>query len=161
MLGFGAELQSTSGVDVSKALSELESEDLTKFGLIPEIVGRLPVTVTLDPLGEEALANILTKPKNALCRQYQKLLSMDGIELEFTDEAIREIAHLAEKKKTGARGLRSIVEHAMLDTMFELPGRKDVTKCIVDVEAVRGQGRPKLVMKSKKLEKKQAALPQD
>ena len=124
MLGFGAELQSVDSQDISKALHALEPQDLTRFGLIPELVGRLPVTVALDPLDEDALARIMTEPKNALCRQYQKLLEMDGIDLQFTKEAVREIAKQAITRKTGARGLRAIIEHVMLDTMFELPGHK-------------------------------------
>ena len=145
MLGFGAELQSVDSQDISKALHALEPQDLTRFGLIPELVGRLPVTVALDPLDEDALARILTEPKNALCRQYQKLLEMDGIELQFTKEAVREIAKQAITRKTGARGLRAIIEHVMLDTMFELPGHKDVKKCIVDENAVKPGGKPLLM----------------
>ncbi len=149
MLGFGAEMQAKSENDVAKALQALEPEDLTRFGLIPELVGRLPVNVTLDPLDEKALASILTQPRNALCKQYQKLLKMDGIELGFTDEAISEIAKQAIARKTGARGLRSIIEKTMLDTMFELPDRTDVSRCVVDKEAVLG-GKPHLEMKRAK-----------
>ena len=145
MLGFGAELQSVDSQDLSKALHALEPQDLTRFGLIPELVGRLPVTVALDPLDEDALARIMTEPKNALCRQYQKLLEMDGIDLQFTKEAVREIAKQAITRKTGARGLRAIIEHVMLDTMFELPGHKDVKTCIVDENAVKPGGKPVLM----------------
>ena len=145
MLGFGAELQSVDSQDISKALHALEPQDLTRFGLIPELVGRLPVTVALDPLDEDALARIMTEPKNALCRQYQKLLEMDGIDLQFTKEAVREIAKQAITRKTGARGLRAIIEHVMLDTMFELPGHKDVKTCIVDENAVKPGGKPVLM----------------
>ncbi len=156
MLGFGAELQSVKDKDISEALKALEPEDLTKYGLIPELVGRLPVNVTLDALDEDALVNILTQPKNALCKQYAKLLSMDGVKLEFTPDAVRAIAQQAIKRKTGARGLRGVVEKIMLDTMFELPSRHDVEKCIVDEDTVRNFEKPKLIMKSERLEKKSA-----
>ncbi|MBR1683555.1 MAG: ATP-dependent Clp protease ATP-binding subunit ClpX, partial [Clostridia bacterium] len=145
MLGFGAEIQVRKDADISEALKALEPEDLTRFGLIPELVGRLPVLVNLDPLDEDALSRILTEPKNALCKQYQKMLAMDGISLEFTGEAITEIAKQAITRKTGARGLRGIIERIMLDTMFELPGRTDVKKCIVDEETVKKGSRPKLL----------------
>lgn len=145
MLGFGAELQSVNNQDISKALHALEPEDLTRFGLIPELVGRLPVLVSLDPLDEDALGRILTEPKNALCKQYQKLLEMDGIDLQFTDEAVHEIAKQAIRRKTGARGLRAIIENVMLDTMFELPGHKEVKTCIVDEDAVKPGGKPVLL----------------
>ncbi len=148
MLGFGAELQSVDSQDISKALHALEPQDLTRFGLIPELVGRLPVMVALDPLDEDALAKILTEPKNALCKQYKKLLEMDGIDLQFTPDAVREIAKQAIARKTGARGLRAIIENVMLDTMFELPGHKEVKECIVDQDAVKPGGRP--VLKSEK-----------
>ncbi|MBQ6565035.1 MAG: ATP-dependent Clp protease ATP-binding subunit ClpX [Clostridiales bacterium] len=145
MLGFGAELQSVNSQDISKALHALEPEDLTRFGLIPELVGRLPVLVSLDPLDEDALGRILTEPKNALCKQYQKLLEMDGIDLQFTPEAVREIAKQAIQRKTGARGLRAIIENVMLDTMFVLPGHKEIKQCIVDENAVKPGGKPVLL----------------
>ena len=144
LLGFGAELQSKRDTDVSKALKDLRPEDLTKFGLIPEFVGRLPIVVTLDQLDEDALMQILTEPKNALCKQYQKLLDMDGIKLTFTPEALRAMAKQAIARKCGARGLRAIIEDIMLDTMFELPDDKTVTECIIDEDAVNG-GKPKVV----------------
>ena len=131
-------------------LKDIRPEDLTKFGLIPEFVGRLPIVVTLDQLDEEALVQILTEPKNALCRQYQKLLELDGIELEFAPEALRDIAKQAIARKCGARGLRAIIENIMLDTMFELPSREDVGKCLVDVDAVEGKDKPKLFPAEKK-----------
>ena len=142
MLGFGAELQTKDGVDISKALHALEPQDLTRFGLIPELVGRLPVTVALDPLDEDALSRILTEPRNALCKQYTRMMEMDGIELQFTKEAISEIARQAIARKTGARGLRAIVEHIMMDSMYELPGRTDVKTCIVDENTVKDGARP-------------------
>ena len=143
VLGFGAEIQSARDPQRTDALKEVRPEDLTKFGLIPEFVGRLPVIVTLDGLDEDALVRILTEPKNALCKQYIKLLEMDGIQLTFEEEAIREIARQALARKTGARGLRAIIEDCMLDTMFELPGMTNVNACVIDREAITG-GRPKL-----------------
>ncbi|MDO4484591.1 MAG: ATP-dependent Clp protease ATP-binding subunit ClpX [Clostridia bacterium] len=143
LLGFGAELQSKRDPNSSKALKDIRPEDLTKYGLIPEFVGRLPIVVTLDQLDEDALVQILTEPKNALCKQYQKLLAMDDITLSFEPEAVRAIAHQAIERRCGARGLRAIIEDIMLDTMFELPGQDDVTGCIIDEEAVNGKA-PKL-----------------
>ena len=143
-LGFGAELQSKRDPARTDALKDVRPEDLTKYGLIPEFVGRLPVVVTLDGLDEDALVRILTEPKNALCKQYEALLDMDGIRLSFEDEAVREIARQAIERKCGARGLRAIIEDAMLDTMFELPGLPDVNECVITREAVTG-GKPTLI----------------
>ncbi len=150
-LGFGAEVQSVRDPDVSKALKEIRPEDLTKFGLIPEFVGRLPIVVTLDALDENALAKILTEPKNALCKQYQKLLGMDDIELSFEHDAVLAIAKQAIERKCGARGLRAIIESIMLDTMFELPGMKDVVGCVIDAGAVNEGGKPRLIKGERKL----------
>ncbi len=144
VLGFGAEIQSQRDPARTDALKEVRPEDLTKYGLIPEFVGRLPILVTLDGLDEDALVRILTEPKNALCKQYQALLDMDGVRLTFEEDAIREIARQAITRKCGARGLRAIIEDAMLDTMFELPGQTDVNECIITREAVTG-GKPKLI----------------
>ena len=143
-LGFGAEIQSQRDPSRTDALKDVRPEDLTKYGLIPEFVGRLPIVVTLDGLDEDALIRILTEPKNALCKQYEVLLDMDGIRLTFEEAAIREIAHQAIERKCGARGLRAIIEDAMLDTMFELPGMQDVNECIITKEAVTG-GKPTLI----------------
>ncbi len=150
-LGFGAEVQSVRDPDVSKALKEIRPEDLTKFGLIPEFVGRLPIVVTLDALDENALAKILTEPKNALCKQYQKLLGMDDIELSFEHDAVLAIAKQAIERKCGARGLRAIIESIMMDTMFELPGMKDVVGCVIDANAVNEGGKPRLIHGERKL----------
>ena len=150
MLGFGAELQSKDNRNIGQVLKDIRPEDLTKFGLIPEFVGRLPIVVTLDQLDENALVQILTEPKNALCKQYEKLLDMDGIQLEFEPDALREIAKQAISRKSGARGLRAIIENVMLDTMFELPSRADVEKCVIDVDAVDGKSKPKLILTEKK-----------
>ena len=141
-MGFGAEIKGAEERLKDDVLKYLEPEDLLKFGLIPEFIGRLPLIVTLSPLDEDALVNILTKPKNALCRQYAKLLSMDDVELEFTDDALKTIAHKAMARKSGARGLRAIIEEIMTDTMFELPSLKNVKKCIITKEAVEKQSPP-------------------
>ena len=143
-LGFGAEIQSQRDPSRTDALKDVRPEDLTKYGLIPEFVGRLPIVVTLEGLDEDALIRILTEPKNALCKQYEALLDMDGIRLTFEEEAIRSIARQAIERKCGARGLRAIIEDAMLDTMFELPGMADVNECIITKEAVNG-GKPTLI----------------
>ncbi|MDP3084105.1 MAG: ATP-dependent Clp protease ATP-binding subunit ClpX, partial [Rubrivivax sp.] len=122
-----------------------EPEDLIKFGLIPELVGRLPVVATLGELSEDAMVQILTEPKNALVKQYQKLFSMDGVELEIRPSALTAIARKALARKTGARGLRSIIEHALIDTMFELPTLDGVAKVVVDEHIVDEGGKPLLV----------------
>ena len=141
-MGFGAEIKGAEERLKDDVLKYLEPEDLLKFGLIPEFIGRLPLIVTLSPLDEDALVNILTQPKNALCRQYAKLLSMDDVDLEFTDEALKTIAHKAMARKSGARGLRAIIEEIMTDTMFELPSLENVQKCIITKEAVERTSTP-------------------
>ena len=150
-LGFGAEIKGEKERQNDDVLKQLEPEDLLKFGLIPEFIGRLPVIVTLEKLNEEALVSILTEPKNALVRQYKKLLDMDGVELEFTAEALRTIAQKALARKSGARGLRAIIEDIMTDTMFELPGEADVTKCTIDENTVNKLSKPLLTYKAKQL----------
>jgi ATP-dependent Clp protease ATP-binding subunit ClpX len=146
VIGFGAEARSKQELAKDEYLKQVLPEDLLKFGLIPEFIGRLPVVTTLEQLDEEALVDILTKPKNALAKQYQKLLELDGVDLEFTEDALREIAKQAIERKTGARGLRSIIEAIMLDVMFELPSRDDVEKCIITKETVTDKSSPTLVM---------------
>jgi ATP-dependent Clp protease ATP-binding subunit ClpX len=143
-IGFGAEVMSASDRSVGDLLREVEPEDLIKFGLIPELVGRLPVVATLDELGEDALVQILVEPKNALIKQFHKLLAMEGVELEVRPEALAAIARKAIKRKTGARGLRSIVEGVLLDVMYDLPSSRGVVKVVVDENAVVG-GRPILI----------------
>jgi ATP-dependent Clp protease ATP-binding subunit ClpX len=143
-IGFGAEVTSQSDRSVGELLREVEPEDLIKFGLIPELVGRLPVVATLDELTEEALVEILVEPKNALVKQFQRLLHMEGVELEIRADALGAIARKALKRRTGARGLRSIVEAVLLDTMYELPSLKNVAKVVIDENAVNG-GRPILM----------------
>ena len=144
VLGFGAEVQSQRDPSRTDALKDVRPEDLTKYGLIPEFVGRLPILVTLDGLDEDALVRILTEPKNALCKQYEALLDMDGVRLTFEEDAVREIARQAITRKCGARGLRAIIEDAMLDTMFELPGLTDINECVITKESLTG-GKPKLI----------------
>ncbi|TDR79768.1 ATP-dependent Clp protease ATP-binding subunit ClpX [Paludibacterium purpuratum] len=142
-IGFGAELKSTDdNRDVSSLFKEVEPEDLIKFGLIPELIGRLPVAATLEELDEEALVTILTMPKNALVKQYQKLFSMEGVELEVRPSALRVTAKQALARKTGARGLRSILERALLDTMYDLPSMTDVEKVVVDEKVIEKGERP-------------------
>jgi ATP-dependent Clp protease ATP-binding subunit ClpX len=145
-IGFGAEVKSKDDrKDVGEVFKMVEPEDLIKFGLIPEFVGRLPVIATLEELDEKALMQILTEPKNALVKQFQKLFQMEGAELEFREEALFALAKAAIKRKTGARGLRSIIEHALLDIMFDLPGMKNVEKVVVDEKAITGEGQPLII----------------
>ncbi|GGM27142.1 ATP-dependent Clp protease ATP-binding subunit ClpX [Paraliobacillus quinghaiensis] len=146
VIGFGADSESDE-MDKGKLLSKVLPEDLLRFGLIPELIGRLPVIGALEPLDEEALIEILTKPKNALVKQYERLFQIDNVELEFEEQALVEVAKKAIERKTGARGLRSILESIMLDVMFELPSRDDIEKCIITKDTVTLEnGRPKLVL---------------
>jgi ATP-dependent Clp protease ATP-binding subunit ClpX len=144
-IGFGAEVKSPSDRDVGELFREVEPEDLIKFGLIPELIGRLPVVATLDELSEEALVQILVEPKNALLKQYQALFAMENVELEIRPAALQAIARKAIKRKTGARGLRSILEGVLLETMYELPSQANVTKVVIDESAITGDGRPLLI----------------
>ncbi|AXT26753.1 ATP-dependent Clp protease ATP-binding subunit ClpX [Ruegeria sp. AD91A] len=141
-MGFGADVRDNDDRGVGEIFKELEPEDLLKFGLIPEFVGRLPVLATLEDLDEDALVTILTKPKNALVKQYQRLFELEDVELAFTDDALKAIAKKAIERKTGARGLRSILEDILLDTMFELPGMKNVSEVVVNEEAVISDSQP-------------------
>src|ERR1700712_875000 len=144
-IGFGASVKSQTNRSVSDVLMEAEPEDLIKFGLIPELVGRLPVVATLRELTEDALIQILVEPKNALVKQYQKLLAMEGVELEIRPAALLAIAKKALKRKTGARGLRSMLEHALLDVMFELPSSKGVVRVVLDENQINGGVKPLLI----------------
>jgi ATP-dependent Clp protease ATP-binding subunit ClpX len=145
-IGFGAEVKSKDNrKDLGEVFRMVEPEDLIKYGLIPEFVGRLPVIATLEELDEKALVQILTEPKNALVKQFHKLFKMEGAELEFRDDALTGIAKQALKRKTGARGLRSIIEHALLDIMFDLPSLKGVEKVVLDEKAISGEGKPLLI----------------
>ncbi|MFZ5966630.1 MAG: ATP-dependent Clp protease ATP-binding subunit ClpX [Bacillota bacterium] len=152
-MGFGANIQSKVVPDVGELLNKLQPEDLLRYGLIPEFVGRLPVIVTLHELDEEALMKILIEPKNALVKQYKKLFEMDGVELELDDEALRAIAKKAIDRKTGARGLRSIVESIMLDVMYEIPTREDIEKCLITKDTVENNSEPTLVISDVKKRK--------
>ncbi|MDD7971295.1 ATP-dependent Clp protease ATP-binding subunit ClpX [Roseinatronobacter alkalisoli] len=144
-IGFGADVKDESARTIGESLKVLEPEDLLKFGLIPEFVGRLPVIATLMDLDEDALVTILTEPKNALVKQYQKLFDIEGVDLSFTDEALRAIAKRAITRKTGARGLRSIMEDILLDTMFELPSLENVNEVVVNEEAVNSEAQPLII----------------
>jgi ATP-dependent Clp protease ATP-binding subunit ClpX len=145
-IGFGAQVRSRDNrKDIGVVLREVEPEDLIKYGLIPEFVGRLPVVATLEELDEKALIQILTEPKNALIKQYQKMFSMEGVELEIREEALHAIATKALHRKTGARGLRSILEHVLLDTMFDLPSMKNVEKVVIDEGSITGDIKPLLM----------------
>ncbi|UAC47440.1 ATP-dependent protease ATP-binding subunit ClpX [Bacillus aquiflavi] len=145
VIGFGADPKQ-SEIEEKELLSKVLPEDLLKFGLIPEFIGRLPVIASLQSLDEKALIEILTKPKNALVKQFQKMLELDNVTLEFEDEALAEIAKKAIERKTGARGLRSIIEGIMLDVMYELPSRDDIEKCIITKETVVDNKAPKLIL---------------
>lgn len=147
-MGFGADIHKKNEESVEELLKGIIPTDLQKFGLIPELIGRLPVLVTLNPLDEEAMIHILTEPKNALVKQYQKMLGMDDVKLTFTDDALKAIAEEALRRKTGARGLRSIIERIMLDVMFDAPSRKDVEECIVTKESVVDGKAPQLKLRS-------------
>ena len=153
-IGFGGEIEDKSKKDVSELLKQLEPQDFVKFGMIPEFIGRVPILVTLDLLDENALMRIITEPKNAMVKQYKKLLEFDGVELEFEDDAIREIAKQSAARKTGARGLRAIMEKTMLDTMFTIPSEEKAVKCIVTVAAVKGEEKPQIIYSEDKPPKK-------
>jgi ATP-dependent Clp protease ATP-binding subunit ClpX len=144
-IGFAAEVKSKEQRSNSDLMMEAEPEDLIKFGLIPELVGRLPVVATLAELTEEALIEILVEPKNALVKQYSKLLEMEGAELEIRPAALHAIARKALARKTGARGLRSILEHALLDIMFDLPNQQNVTKVVIDENTITSGAKPLLI----------------
>ena len=154
-LGFGADVKPPEEGNVGDLLKKLEPEDLVKYGLIPEFIGRLPLIATLENLDEDALITILTEPKNALIKQYKKLFEIEGAELVFTDDALKAVAEAAIKRKTGARGLRSILEVLLLDTMYDLPDKENVAQVVVDGDVVRGDKEPEYIYADKK--KKKAA----
>lgn len=147
-IGFGADLGENEHKRISEFFKDIRPEDLIKFGLIPEFVGRIPVLVTLDELDEQALIKILLEPKNAVIKQYQELFKMDDVELEFDEDALKAIAKLAYDRKTGARGLRTIIEKSLMNIMFELPSRQDISKVILTKESVLEGKDPKLVFKT-------------
>jgi len=144
-MGFGAELKQHRKKRVGEILKETQAEDLLQFGMIPEFIGRLPVVATLDELDEQALVTILTEPKNALVKQYQKLLELEGVNLRFMDAALRAVAQVALKRKSGARGLRSILEATMLDVMYEIPSRDDISEVVIGEEAILHGAEPIIV----------------
>lgn len=148
-LGFGADIKSKASRDVGELFKELRPQDLLKFGLIPEFVGRLSVNVSLDSLDREAMIRILTEPKNALVKQYVKLLDMDNVALEFEDDALEAIADKAIERKTGARGLRSIMEEIMGDVMYKAPSESNLKKCVITKECVTDNAKPKLITKAR------------
>jgi ATP-dependent Clp protease ATP-binding subunit ClpX len=141
-IGFEAEIKEKDSRDVGELFAKVESEDLVKYGLIPEFVGRLPVVATLNSLDEQALISILTQPKNALMKQYQRLFNMEGVSLVFEDDALASIAKLAMERKIGARGLRSIMESVLLDWMYELPSTQNVEELIISKEVIEGKAKP-------------------
>lgn len=154
-IGFNAEIKEKTDADVGEMFHKVLPQDLIKFGLIPEFVGRVPVVVALDSLDEEALVRILREPKNAIIRQYQALFSLDEVELEFTEDAVREVAKKSFERKTGARGLRSILESVMNEVMFEIPSDDTISKCIITKEAVDGTGKPVIEYRTEQVNKAQ------
>ena len=153
-IGFNAESVDKQNQDIDELLKQVMPQDLTKFGLIPEFIGRVPVTVALRSLSEDALVKILSEPKNAIIKQYQAFFDLDGVKLEFTEEALTAIAHLAVERKTGARGLRSIMESIMMDIMYEIPSDSSIGICTVTKEAVEGKSEPELVYRENTVPRK-------
>ena len=149
-IGFGAKVQSNKEIDKYKVYEELLPQDLLKFGLIPEFIGRLPIVATLRQLDKNALIDIMTKPKNALVKQYKKLFDIDGVELEFSKEALETVVDKAIERKTGARGLRSIMEESMRDVMYEIPSNPNVVKCIINKDTILENKKPEIVLGEKK-----------
>lgn len=164
-IGFGADVREVEEKDAGEMLAKVEAEDLVRYGLIPEFIGRLPMIATLENLDEDALVTILTEPKNALIKQYQKLFEMEDAELKFTDDALKAIAKKAVEKKTGARGLRTILENLLLDTMFELPDMEDVKEVVVSEDTVNENKEPLFVLaddkKASSSKKKKGAEPKE
>jgi len=150
VIGFGANIEGAKEKDVGEILNHILPQDLLKYGMIPEFVGRVPIIVTLHSLDKETLIKILTEPKNALVKQYQKLFEMDGTILEFTEEAIESIAQKALERNTGARGLRAIIEEIMLDVMFDIPSESSIEKCIVTKETVEEKCPPQIIINENK-----------
>ncbi|MCY4320852.1 MAG: ATP-dependent Clp protease ATP-binding subunit ClpX [Bdellovibrionaceae bacterium] len=157
-LGFSAEVKTQEEIDRMETLSKLEPSDLIQYGLIPEFIGRLPGISILDSLDKKALVRILTEPKNALIKQYQKLFSYNGVNLEFDDSAIDQVAEVALLNKTGARGLRKVLEDSMLEIMYEVPSRENIKNCLITKEVIQKKGLPKYNYKNKKKDKKQKAI---
>ncbi|GBF34912.1 ATP-dependent Clp protease ATP-binding subunit ClpX [Desulfocucumis palustris] len=156
-MGFGADIQTAREIRIGEILSHILPEDLLKYGLIPEFVGRLPIIVTLDALDEDALVRILTEPRNALVKQYDKLFDLDGVALEFQVDALKAVAQEALKRKTGARGLRAILEEIMLDIMYEIPSRDDIAKCVITKETILNKEKPIIITMDRKKKKEETA----
>src|SRR5216110_3153627 len=156
-LGVGAEINSKKDKDLSKLMSLVEPEDLLRYGLIPELVGRLPVVGVLDHLDEAALVSILTEPKNAITKQYQRFFEMEGVKLDFTEDALHAIAQLAIKRGTGARGLRAVIEEAMLDVMYDIPSRSDVIGCTISKESIEKGAAPLLTFRGEREKRRKEA----
>lgn len=157
-IGFGARIKSKENIkNIGQTIKDVEPEDLVKYGLIPEFVGRLPIIATLEELDEPALIKILTEPKNALVKQYARLFEMEDVELDFREDALRAIAKRAMERKTGARGLRSILESTLLDTMYEVPSKENLTKVVIDEGAITGDSEPLLIYENHKDNKAQKA----
>ncbi|MDH3258317.1 MAG: AAA family ATPase, partial [Deltaproteobacteria bacterium] len=148
-MGFGADIKSKDEKNIGEILVNSQPEDLIKFGMIPEFIGRLPVIATLHELSEDALVEILTRPKNALVKQYLKLFEYENVVLEFTDKALRKVAKLAIERKSGARGLRSIMENMMLDVMYEIPSRDNVKQVVITPKVVDGYAQPEIIYEKK------------
>jgi ATP-dependent Clp protease ATP-binding subunit ClpX len=157
MLGFGADIRSKNDKKTGEMMALVEPEDLLKYGLIPELVGRLPVVGVLDSLDEDSLVSILTEPKNAITKQYQKFFEMEGVKLDFTEDALRAIAQLAIKRGTGARGLRAVIEDAMLDVMYDIPSRADVIGCTISRECIVGGAPPLLTYRGEREKRRKEA----
>ena len=149
-IGFGTKIESQKEINKYEIFQEMLPQDLLKYGLIPEFIGRLPIIATLKDLDKEALIKITTEPKNALIKQYKKLLEMDNVELEFNQEALEAIVDKAIERKTGARGLRSIIEEIMRDIMFEIPSTPNISKCIINKETVINKAEPEIIIKEDK-----------
>ena len=143
-IGFNAEIAKKSAGEIGEIFKEIVPQDLVKFGLIPEFIGRVPINVALEGLDKDALVRILKEPKNALVKQYQRLFEMDDVKLEVAEDAVEAIAKLALERKTGARGLRSIMENVMMDVMYEIPSDDTIEKVIITGEAVRGESKPQV-----------------
>ncbi|AGL02673.1 ATP-dependent Clp protease ATP-binding subunit ClpX [Desulfoscipio gibsoniae] len=157
VMGFGAEIKPKQEMRIGEILSHILPEDLLRYGLIPEFVGRLPIIVTLDALDEDALVRILTEPRNALVKQYEKLLDLDGVGLEFQSDALKTIAQEALRRKTGARGLRSILEDIMLEIMYDVPSQQDIAKCVVTKDTVLNKEKPIVITMERKKKKEESA----
>jgi ATP-dependent Clp protease ATP-binding subunit ClpX len=157
LLGFGADIRSKSDRKLGDLMAQVEPEDLLRYGLIPELVGRLPVVGVLESLDEDSLVSILTEPKNAITKQYQRFFEMEGVKLDFTEDALRAIAQLAIKRGTGARGLRAVIEESMLDVMYDLPSRADVIGCTISRECIQSAAPPLLTFRGEREKRRKEA----